>query len=135
MPDDAARWRSSLHFARLIGNNRSPLAQSQSWSHGPGRNHSWKKLARWLPTDKQLGSLKFVFLGFSLADSVRKPHVHQKMKNTQNIEIFAKSHEQPKSQHKPKQGPSLLNLPKMVDSEKNRIHDPVQLPQKRRLLH
>src|SRR4051812_27159867 len=50
--------------------------------------------------------------GFSLPDSVRKPHVHQKMKNTQNIEIFAKSHEQPKSQYKPNQGPSLLNLPK-----------------------
>src|SRR6476660_7182035 len=42
MPDDAARWRSSLHFARLIRNNRSPLTQSQSWSPGQERNHSWR---------------------------------------------------------------------------------------------
>jgi hypothetical protein len=35
--------------------------------------------------------------GFSLPDSVREPHIHQKVKNTQNIEIFAKSHEQSKS--------------------------------------
>src|SRR6476469_172781 len=56
MPDDAARWRSNLHFARLIRNNRSPLTQSQSWSPGQERNHSWRSWLVGPPSDGHSGS-------------------------------------------------------------------------------
>src|ERR1019366_8513959 len=80
MSDDAARWRSSLHFARLIRNNRRPLTQSQSWSNGQESNHSWK-LARWLVRDGQAGSYRFVCRIRSSVDRTEPSGVTSKAAN------------------------------------------------------